>query len=107
MTTITYNGSPAQLFTTSVSANTLATLSASTTHSNGIECTGTISASDLLLKGKSISDRLDAIEKRLMILQKNIELESEWDELRELGDKYKLLEENLIEKQKIYAILKK
>lgn len=105
MTTITYNGSPAQLFTTSVSANTLATLSA--THSNGIECTGTISASDLLLKGKSISDRLDAIEKRLMILQKNIGLESEWDELRELGDKYKLLEENIIEKQKIHAILKK
>lgn len=40
-------------------------------------------------------DRLDRIEKRLEILTHNVKLEELYPELKELGDKYKALEEKL------------
>ena len=92
--------------TISTSSMTVSSITA-TNPVHDISCSGTISTNTLFIQGKSITDRLDAIEKRLMILQENTALEAEWNELRELNDKYKLLEEKIIEKQKIYAILKK
>ena len=62
---------------------------------------------DLLMKGKKLSEVLDNIEKRLAILRPNPELEERWENLKQLGEQYKALEAELIEKEKIWAILKR
>ena len=62
---------------------------------------------DVKLKGKSLNETLENIEKRLNILRPNPELEEKWDELKELGEKYRALEADIIEKQKMWDILKK
>ena len=59
------------------------------------------------IKGKSLTDTLAKIEERLAILHPNPKLEDKWDELKELGKRYKELEQEIIEKEKIWAILKK
>jgi len=62
---------------------------------------------DIAIKGKSIKESLLAIEERLAILHPNEELENRWDNLRELRKQYMELEAEIIEKEKIWAILKK
>ena len=62
---------------------------------------------DVAIKGKSIKESLLAIEERLAILHPNDELEKKWDNLRELRKQYMELEAEIIEKEKIWAILKK
>lgn len=62
---------------------------------------------DVAIKGKSIKESLLAIEERLAILRPNEELEAKWDSLRELRKQYMELEAEIIEKEKIWKILKK
>ena len=62
---------------------------------------------DIKLKGKSLSDTLDKIEQRLAILHPNKELEDKWEKLKELGDMYRALEKDILEKEKIWETLKK
>ena len=62
---------------------------------------------EVTIKGKSLTDMLEKIEERLAILHPNEKLEDKWDELKELGRRYKELEQEIIEKEKIWAILKK
>ena len=62
---------------------------------------------DVTIKGKSLTDMFDKIEERLAILHPNPELEDKWDELKELGKRYKELEAEIIEKEKMWAILKR
>jgi hypothetical protein len=62
---------------------------------------------EVTIKGKSLTDMIEKIEERLAILHPNIELEDKWDELKELGKRYKELEAEIIEKEKVWAILKK
>lgn len=62
---------------------------------------------DVTINGKNISNTLESIEKRLAILYPNIELEQNWEELRELGNRYRDLEKQILEKEKIINILKK
>ena len=62
---------------------------------------------ELTIKGKSLTDMLEKIEERLAILHPNPELEDKWDELKELGKRYKELEAEIIEKEKVWAILKR
>ena len=62
---------------------------------------------DLKLKGKSLKDSLEAIEERLAILRPNEELEEKWENLRGLRKMYMELEAEIIEKEKMWAILKK
>ena len=62
---------------------------------------------EVTIKGKSLTTTLDKIEERLAILHPNPELEDRWDELKELGKRYKELEQEIIEKEKVWAILKK
>jgi hypothetical protein len=61
---------------------------------------------DIKIKGKSLNDVLDHIEQRLAILRPNTELESEWDELRELGERYRKLEAEFEEKSRVWKALK-
>ena len=62
---------------------------------------------EVTIKGKSLTATLDKIEERLAILHPNIELEDRWDELKELSKRYKELEQELIEKERVWAILQK
>ena len=59
------------------------------------------------MKGVKLSETLAKIEERLAILHPNPKLEDKWDELKELGKRYKELEQEIIEKEKIWTILKK
>jgi hypothetical protein len=62
---------------------------------------------DLKVQGKSIVDSLDRIEDRLAILRPNEELEEKWEQLRGLRKAYMELEQEIIEKEKVWSILKK
>lgn len=62
---------------------------------------------DIKVKGKSLSETLERIEERLAILHRNNELEEKWDELKALGEKYKALERDILEKEKIWNLLEK
>jgi len=76
----------------------------------------TVSAGRLDLKGEgadvvindvSLTDTLKGIQERLNLLTPNPALESEWNELRELGERYRQLEADLLVKQKMWAALQK
>lgn len=62
---------------------------------------------DIKIKGKSLNQTLEKIEEKLAILHPNEELESKWDELRELRNRYIELEKEIIEKEKMWDILKR
>jgi hypothetical protein len=62
---------------------------------------------EVTIKGKSLTDMFEKIEERLAILHPNEKLEEKWDELKELGKRYKELEAEIIEKEKVWAILKR
>ena len=62
---------------------------------------------DIVMNGVSLNDTLKLIQDRLCMLRPNPELEQEWDQLRDLGDQYRELEKQLIEKQRAWDILKK
>jgi hypothetical protein len=61
---------------------------------------------EVTIKGKSLTGMIEKIEERLAILHPNEKLEEKWDELKELGKRYKELEAEIIEKEKIWKILK-
>lgn len=97
--TYTYSNIP-DTITTSIWANTT---SNGSLHVRGdAEFEG-----DIKLQGKSLSDSLERIEERLAILRPNEELEEKWEQLRGLRKAYMELEAEIIEKEKIWAILKK
>ena len=62
---------------------------------------------DVKIQGKSIGDSLERIEERLAILRPNEELEEKWENLRGLRKMYMELEAEIIEKEKMWSILKK
>ena len=61
---------------------------------------------DVKINGVSLTDVLKNIEQRLNILRPNTELESEWDQLRKLGNRYRQLEAELKEKSLMWNKLK-
>jgi hypothetical protein len=62
---------------------------------------------DIKLNGKSLDETLIRIEQRLAIIHVNTRLEKKWEKLRELGDQYRALEADILEKEKIIEILKR
>ncbi len=62
---------------------------------------------DIKIKGKSLSEAIENIEKRLAILHPNEKLEEKWEELKALGERYRELEKDILEKEKIWEIIKK
>lgn len=62
---------------------------------------------DIVVNGESILGMIKNIERRLNILKINPELESEWEELRALGDQYRELEKHILDKVKTWDILSK
>ena len=61
---------------------------------------------DVRINGVSLTGVLKNIEERLNILRPNTELETEWHQLKELGDQYRQLEAELKEKSKMWEKLK-
>jgi hypothetical protein len=62
--------------------------------------------SDITIDGKSIRQFMKSVEERLAILEPNNKLESEWAELKELGERYRSMEQDLLEKARVWQILK-
>jgi hypothetical protein len=62
---------------------------------------------DVVINDVSLNDTLKGIQERLNLLTPNPALESEWNELRELGERYRQLEADLLAKQKMWAALQK
>jgi hypothetical protein len=61
---------------------------------------------DIEVNGQSLITMLRNIEQRLNILQPNQSLESEWEELRSLGEQYRALEKHILEKKATWDRLK-
>ena len=61
---------------------------------------------DIRINGVSLTDVLKNIEQRLNILRPNTELEAKWDQLQELGNRYRQLEAELKEKSCVWGKLK-
>jgi len=61
---------------------------------------------DIKINGISLIDTLKTIQDRLNILRPNPELETEWDQLRELGEQYRELEKKVKEQGDMWAKLK-
>lgn len=62
--------------------------------------------SDIFVRGQSLLDMLTGIQERLAWTVPNPELEAEWDELRELGERYRALEKQCREKADMWNKLK-
>lgn len=62
--------------------------------------------SDIKVGGKSLTEAIEKIEERLGILQPNPELEDRWEQLKALRKQYQDLEKELLEKEKMWKILK-
>jgi hypothetical protein len=62
---------------------------------------------DVRVQGRSLAEFMQQVEQRLNILQPNPELEAEWDQLRELGEQYRRLEQELEAKAEMWNRLKK
>jgi hypothetical protein len=61
---------------------------------------------DIVVNGSSLVDAINSIRDRLNCLQINPELEKEWNDLRVLGDQYRELERQILEKQATWNRLK-
>jgi hypothetical protein len=74
---------------------------------NSSPITTTITADDVVVKGRSIVEALNRIEERLGILDCDNELEQDWQELRELGQEYRKIKQRIEDKMKTFQTLKK
>ena len=61
---------------------------------------------DIEVNGASLIGMIKKIEERLNILTPNEKLEEEWEELRELGNRYRELEQHIKDKQATWDRLK-
>jgi len=97
------------------SIGTTAAITGGYTFSNTVDPSfGTVKAGTLTLQGReadieingvSLMSVLQGIQERLNILQPNRTLEAEWQELQALGDQYRALEAELLEKQRMWSQL--
>jgi len=62
---------------------------------------------DIVVNGQSLNATLTAIQERMGMLVPNPEVEAEWDQLRELGERYRELEKLCKEKSTVWNKLKK
>lgn len=75
--------------------------------STRFDCDVTISDShDLIVGDRSLKDFMAKVEEKLNILHPNPDLEDRWNELAELGKQYRKLEAEILEKEKMWKILK-
>jgi hypothetical protein len=63
-------------------------------------------SNDLCIGDRSLKEFMSKVEERLNILHPNPKLEDKWNELAELGKRYRDLETEILEKEKMWNILK-
>jgi hypothetical protein len=78
-------------------ANPWATTTTTTLKGGQLELEGP--SADVVVNGRSLITTLEAIQRRLNIINVNPELEAEWAELKQLGDEYRALEQQIQDKQ--------
>lgn len=61
---------------------------------------------DVKIGNRSLKDFMDKVEERLAILRPNEGLEERWEKLKRLGNRYRKLEKEILEKEKIMEALK-
>jgi hypothetical protein len=61
---------------------------------------------DVKIGDFSLKESLERIEKRLGIININPKLEAEWEELKELGERYRKLEQDIKDKLSVWNVLK-
>lgn len=61
---------------------------------------------DITIGDRSLKDFMEKVEERLNILHVNPQLEDKWEQLAELGKQYRELEKDLLEKERMWKILK-
>ena len=93
---------------TSAWSNTYSITTANSTPNVSIDNAGItmLPASDLRIGDRSLKEFMNRVEERLNILHPNPKLEDKWDELAELGKRYRELEAEILEKEKMWKILK-
>lgn len=84
--------------------NTVWSSNLSTNASGKIQLTG--DNADIEVNGVSLMSVINGLKERLNWLEPNPKLESEWDELRELGERYRALEKQCKEKAEVWKKLK-
>ena len=90
-----------------ISAHTTWTTAASTMQPSSLQVSGDAEfLGNIKIKGRDLTDWLAAVDSRLGLLHINSELESEFDELRALGDAYREAERRFTEQKRVYDILK-
>lgn len=63
--------------------------------------------SDIKIGNTSLKEFMQTVSTRLAMLTPNPAMEKEWEELKALGDAYRALEKECIDKSKVWNILKK
>jgi len=95
-------GLTAPTWTMASSATTASTMSPSSIQVKGdAEFLGNIK-----IKGRNLTDWLETVDSRLGLLHIDAALETEFDELRALGDAYREAERRFTEQKRVYEILK-
>ena len=61
---------------------------------------------NIKIKGRNLTDWLETVDSRLGLLHIDAALETEFDELRALGDAYREAERRFTEQKRVYEILK-
>ena len=84
--------------------NTVWSSNLSTNASGKIQLTG--DNADIEVNGVSLMSVINELKERLNWLEPNPKLEAEWDELRELGERYRALEKQCKEKAEVWKKLK-
>ena len=62
---------------------------------------------DIKVGDRSLKEFMNKVEERMNILHVNPELENQWEELKKLGEEYRQLERELLEKNRMWETLKK
>ena len=102
--TITSTGATTSpIYTTGTGYNPIEATWSGSTNTTKINLDG--KDADIVINGKSLLDTLNALEERLNMLVPNTELETEWAELKQLGDAYRKLEADLTEKADMWGRL--
>jgi hypothetical protein len=66
-----------------------------------------ITDKDLVIDGLSLRDFMTSVNERMAIMVPNPKLEAEFNELRELADRYRELERKLLDQKAMWETLKK
>lgn len=100
-------GSTNSIWTTSTSPWDYNVKTADTTVDLGHHGINVKEGADIKIGNTSLGDFIRNVEQRLALLTPNPALEKEWEELKELGDRYRELEQHIKDKMKTWDILKR